>query len=168
MVVALPEGHPQAGRGPLYMRTPADRIWVEDNDGSAALLRRHAARAGATARIDLTAAGLLGKIALVATGHAIASGVQHTESEYGRAVRLGVAQARLLCQGPQGKTRWVVERTFAWLHQFKRLRIRYETRADLHLGPAAATETAALRRARAEKAGTLPYKKVPQSLGRTA
>ncbi|WP_392972972.1 IS5 family transposase [Streptomyces sp. LN245] len=34
--------------------------------------------------------------------------------------------------GP-GKTRWVVERTFAWLHQFKRLRIRYEIRADLHL-----------------------------------
>ncbi|MEU5459623.1 IS5 family transposase [Streptomyces globisporus] len=33
-----------------------------------------------------------------------------------------------------GKTRWVVERTFAWLHQFKRLRIRYEMRADLHLG----------------------------------
>ncbi|MFJ8871659.1 transposase, partial [Streptomyces sp. NPDC102473] len=28
---------------------------------------------------------------------------------------------------------WVVERTFAWLHQFKRLRIRYEIRADLHL-----------------------------------
>ncbi|SCD66832.1 Transposase DDE domain-containing protein [Streptomyces sp. DfronAA-171] len=33
-----------------------------------------------------------------------------------------------------GKTRWVVERTFAWLHQFKRLCIRYEIRADLHLG----------------------------------
>ncbi|GGV19080.1 hypothetical protein GCM10010275_70890 [Streptomyces litmocidini] len=33
-----------------------------------------------------------------------------------------------------GETRWVVERTFAWLHQFKRLRIRYEIRADLHLG----------------------------------
>ncbi|CAL9667421.1 IS5 family transposase ISGeob7 [Streptomyces sp. enrichment culture] len=33
-----------------------------------------------------------------------------------------------------GKTGWVVERTFAWLHQFKRLRIRYEIRADLHLG----------------------------------
>ncbi|MEV6727118.1 IS5 family transposase [Streptomyces xanthochromogenes] len=31
-----------------------------------------------------------------------------------------------------GKSRWVVERTFAWLHQFKRLRIRYDTRADLH------------------------------------
>ena len=33
-----------------------------------------------------------------------------------------------------GKTRWVVERTFARLHQFKRLRTRYEIRADLHLG----------------------------------
>lgn len=32
-----------------------------------------------------------------------------------------------------GKTRWVVERTFAWLRQFKRLRIRYEIGADLHL-----------------------------------
>jgi len=33
-----------------------------------------------------------------------------------------------------GKTRWVVERTFAWLHQHKRLRTRYELRADIHLG----------------------------------
>ncbi|WP_111557141.1 IS5 family transposase [Kitasatospora sp. SolWspMP-SS2h] len=33
-----------------------------------------------------------------------------------------------------GKTRWVVERTFARLHRFKRLRTRYEMRADLHLG----------------------------------
>ncbi|MFD7058611.1 IS5 family transposase [Streptomyces sp. NPDC059906] len=32
------------------------------------------------------------------------------------------------------KIRWVVERAFAWLHQFKRLRIRYERRADLHQG----------------------------------
>lgn len=31
-----------------------------------------------------------------------------------------------------GNTRWVVERTFAWLRQFKRLRVRYERRADLH------------------------------------
>ncbi|QHC23681.1 IS5 family transposase [Streptomyces sp. GS7] len=34
--------------------------------------------------------------------------------------------------GP-GKTRWAVERTFARLHQFKRPRIRYEIRTDLHL-----------------------------------
>ena len=33
-----------------------------------------------------------------------------------------------------GKVRWVVERAFAWLHQFKRLRIRCKRRADLHQG----------------------------------
>lgn len=30
------------------------------------------------------------------------------------------------------KVRWVVERAFAWLHQFKWLRTRYERRAELH------------------------------------
>ena len=28
--------------------------------------------------------------------------------------------------------RRVVERTFAWLHQFRRLLVRYERRADIH------------------------------------
>ncbi len=32
-----------------------------------------------------------------------------------------------------GKLRWVVERTFAWLHQFRRLRTRWERRPELHL-----------------------------------
>jgi hypothetical protein len=31
-----------------------------------------------------------------------------------------------------GYWQWVVERTFAWLNQFRRLRIRYEKRADIH------------------------------------
>jgi transposase len=31
-----------------------------------------------------------------------------------------------------GRWRWAVERTFAWLNQFRRLRVRYERRADLH------------------------------------
>ena len=31
-----------------------------------------------------------------------------------------------------GRYRWVVERTFAWLHQMKRLLVRYERRADIH------------------------------------
>jgi hypothetical protein len=31
-----------------------------------------------------------------------------------------------------GQWRWVVERTFAWLNQFRRLRVRYEKRADIH------------------------------------
>jgi transposase len=32
-----------------------------------------------------------------------------------------------------GKQRWVVERTFAWLHNLRRLRTRYERHAELHL-----------------------------------
>lgn len=31
-----------------------------------------------------------------------------------------------------GRWRWVVERTFGWLNQFRRLRVRYEKRADIH------------------------------------
>ncbi len=31
-----------------------------------------------------------------------------------------------------GRYRWVVERTFAWLHQLKRLLVRYDRRADIH------------------------------------
>ncbi len=31
-----------------------------------------------------------------------------------------------------GIYRWVVERTLSWLHQFRRLRVRYERRADIH------------------------------------
>lgn len=31
-----------------------------------------------------------------------------------------------------GVTRWVVERTISWLHQYRRLRVRYERRSDIH------------------------------------
>ena len=31
-----------------------------------------------------------------------------------------------------GRQRWVVERTIAWLHGFRRLLVRYERRADMH------------------------------------
>lgn len=31
-----------------------------------------------------------------------------------------------------GKIRWVVERTLSWLHQFRRLRTRWERRSDIH------------------------------------
>jgi transposase len=33
-----------------------------------------------------------------------------------------------------GKFRWVVERTISWLHQYRRLRVRYERRDDIHEG----------------------------------
>jgi len=31
-----------------------------------------------------------------------------------------------------GSARWVVERTFAWLHQFRRLLVRYDRRHEIH------------------------------------
>lgn len=31
-----------------------------------------------------------------------------------------------------GRVRWVVERTISWLHGFRRLRVRYERRDDMH------------------------------------
>lgn len=31
-----------------------------------------------------------------------------------------------------GRTRWVVERTMAWLHRFRRLNMRYERRPCVH------------------------------------
>jgi transposase len=31
-----------------------------------------------------------------------------------------------------GRYRWVVERTLSWLHQFRRLRIRYERLSEVH------------------------------------
>jgi transposase len=46
-----------------------------------------------------------------------------------RIARRGVAHGSGL-----GRQPWVVERGFAWLHAFKRLRTRYERRGDLHLG----------------------------------
>jgi transposase len=32
-----------------------------------------------------------------------------------------------------GRHRWVIERTFAWMDQFRRLITRYERRADIHI-----------------------------------
>jgi len=31
-----------------------------------------------------------------------------------------------------GIFRWVVERSLSWLHQYRRLRVRYERRSDIH------------------------------------
>jgi transposase len=31
-----------------------------------------------------------------------------------------------------GRARWVIERTFAWLHHFKRLLVRFERRHEMH------------------------------------
>lgn len=31
-----------------------------------------------------------------------------------------------------GRERWVIERSTSWLHQYRRLRVRYERRDDIH------------------------------------
>lgn len=47
-------------------------------------------------------------------------------------IRTQIARRRTEHGSGLGKTRWVIERTIAWLHQFRRLRVRYERRPDIH------------------------------------
>ena len=49
-----------------------------------------------------------------------------------RRIRPFVARRRTRHGSGLGRWRWVVERTFAWLNQFRRLRVRYDKRADIH------------------------------------
>lgn len=71
MWVIVPADHPAATGGRRPLAEFAAETWAEDNPGSASLLRTHAARAGFEPRADLEAADLLGKMALVAAGHAV-------------------------------------------------------------------------------------------------
>ena len=52
----------------------------------------------------------------------------HKRAIFSRIARRGVETSQKL-----GRHRWVVERTFAWLNRFRRLRVRYERRADIYL-----------------------------------
>jgi transposase len=49
-----------------------------------------------------------------------------------RGIRPLIARRGVLHGSGLGRKRWPVERTIAWLHQFRRLRIRWERRADIH------------------------------------
>jgi transposase len=51
-----------------------------------------------------------------------------------RGIRQRIARRQTKHGSGLGQWRWVVERTFAWLHAFKRLAIRYERRGDIHQG----------------------------------
>ena len=44
-----------------------------------------------------------------------------------RIARRGIESSERL-----GRYRWVVERTLSWLNRFRRLKVRYERRADIH------------------------------------
>lgn len=50
----------------------------------------------------------------------------------GRGIAARIARYGVESHERLGRWRWVVERTLGWLHRFRRLRIRYERRADIH------------------------------------
>jgi transposase len=49
-----------------------------------------------------------------------------------RGIQPRIARRRVDSSERLGRHRWVVERSFAWLNQYRRLRIRYERRQDIH------------------------------------
>jgi transposase len=51
---------------------------------------------------------------------------------YVRGIVPRIARRGVECRERLGKVRWVVERTLSWLNRFKRLKLRYERRADAH------------------------------------
>ena len=56
----------------------------------------------------------------------------HREQLLARRIEPTIAERNTEHGSGLGLFRWVVERTISWLHQFRRLRIRYERRADMH------------------------------------
>ncbi len=51
-----------------------------------------------------------------------------------RGIKPRIARKRIESDEKLGRHRWVVERTIAWLQNFRRLRIRDERRPDIYLG----------------------------------
>jgi transposase len=49
-----------------------------------------------------------------------------------RGIQATIARRKSRAGSGLGTKRWVVERTIAWLHQYRRLRVRYEGRAEIH------------------------------------
>jgi len=56
----------------------------------------------------------------------------HRQELRSRGIKPYIAKRRTPNGSGLGAFRWVVERTLAWLHQNRRLRTRYERRADIH------------------------------------
>jgi transposase len=57
----------------------------------------------------------------------------HRKQLLQRGIKPAIAERNAEHGSGLGIFRWVIERTISWLHQFRRLRIRYERRADIHL-----------------------------------
>jgi transposase len=68
----------------------------------------------------------------------VIAGRGYDHDKYRRELRRRGLKHRIARRGADhgsgmGHERWVVERTFAWLHDFRRLRIRWERDPELHL-----------------------------------
>lgn len=50
-----------------------------------------------------------------------------------RGIQPRIARRGIESRTRLGRHRWVVERSCAWLNRFRRLAVRYERRADIHL-----------------------------------
>jgi DNA-binding transcriptional LysR family regulator len=72
MVVVVPAGHALAADPVVAMESLSAELWIEDNAGSAATVRRLAARAGFEPRIPHLADDLSAKTGLVAAGLGVA------------------------------------------------------------------------------------------------
>jgi transposase len=57
---------------------------------------------------------------------------RHREALRKRGIVPRLARRRTEHGSGLGVFRWPVERTIAWFHQYRRLRVRYERRADIH------------------------------------
>ncbi len=57
---------------------------------------------------------------------------RHRQALRNRGIEPVIAKRRTEHGSGLGKYRWVVERSHSWLHNFRRLRTRFERRADIH------------------------------------
>jgi transposase len=57
---------------------------------------------------------------------------QHRRQLRQRGIAPEIARRKAAHGSGLGRYRWVVERTFAWLHKYKRLLVRYDRRAEIH------------------------------------
>ena len=49
-----------------------------------------------------------------------------------RGIQCRIARKGVESKQELGRHRWVVERTHSWLNRYRRLKVRYERRADIH------------------------------------
>jgi transposase len=57
---------------------------------------------------------------------------KHRRELHCRRIKPEIAYRQTVHGSGLGRHRWVVERTFAWLHKFKRLLVRYDRRHEIH------------------------------------